>query len=549
MFKRSASCSQPDLFSSFESHFKGAKQDRLNDPTAWHNLFYQHITSKVDEDVFSVLFDPNIGRPNAPIRHLVSMMILKEGFGWSDAHLPVRRTQTGLFEQCRFNILVMRALGLMNLSDEVPGESTYYLLKQSLYAYQLRSGRDLVGETFFSLTKTQANTFGVLGQQIRMDSLPAPDARQAGKLIGSNIALCCRLQLVVCCLEEFWGSLDKDQKGRLPVCRALHRTGRSVQDQQVLDDLLKVKSHQVVYRLTSAEKGEKLQELGLLLSGLQETYTEKDSDHYGLIVRVFGDQYRVLSSPQEVLPKPPKEISSSSLQSAHDEDAAFRRKGEDKVKGYSVNLTETCDEDGLNLITDVEVKPATAPDNGFVQPAIERTQQVVGDVLEVSMDGAYNDQSNAEYAKEQDKQFYYSGLQGTPGRFIYERTEDGVTVIDQQTGEVHIAQEYKPGKYKIIMDGKPRYFKEQHIDNYLKRKQTCLPRRTRRRQVEALPDHIRNRRNNVEASIFQLSYYTKDGKTRYRGLRPHQLWARCRGLWVNLVRIKNYLTTPPMLPA
>ncbi len=256
------------------------------------------------------------------------------------------------------------------------------------------------------------------------------------------------------------------------------------------------------------------------------------------MVRVFGDQYTVLSSSKAVLPKPPDEISSSSLQSAHDEDAAFRRKGKDKVKGYSVNLTETCGEDGLNLITDVDVKPATAPDNGFVQAAIERTQQVVGDVLEVSMDGAYNDQSNAEYAKEQDKQFYYSGLQGTPGRFIYERTEDGVTVIDQQTGEVHIAQEYKPGKYKIIIDGKPRYFKEQHIDNYLKRK-----------QIEALPEHIRNRRNNVEASIFQLSYHTNDGKTRYRGLMPHQLWAHCRGLWVNLVRIKNYLTTPPMLPA
>ena len=524
MYKRSASCSQPDLFSGFESHFKRRKQDQLNDPKSWHNLFYQHVTSKIDEDVFSVLFDPNQGRPNAPIRQLVSMMILKEGFGWSDAHLPVRRTQTGLFEHCRFNILVMRALGLMNLCDEVPAESTYYLFKQALYADQLEAGRDLIGETFSSLTRTQANAFGVLGQHIRMDS----------KLIGSNIALCCRLQLVVSCLQAFWGSLDKSQKRRL-----------SAKNQQVLDGLLKVKAHQVVYGLTRVEKCEKLQEFGQLLSRLQATYTDKDSGHYGLIVpacashadrRVMGDQYTVLSSSKQVLPKPPEEISSSSLQSADDEEAAFRRKGKDKVKGYSVNLTETClpvrvartqtgGEDGLNLITDVDVKPATTPDNAFVQAAIERTQQVVGDVLEVSMDGAYNDQSNAEYAKEQDKQFYYSGLQGTPGRFIYERTEDGVTVIDQQTGEVHIAQEYKPGKYKIIMDGKPRYFKEQHIDNYLKRK-----------QIEALPDHIRNRRNNVEASIFQLSYYTKDGKTRYRGLRPHQLWARCRGLWVNLVR-------------
>ena len=41
-------------------------------------------------------------------------------------------------EQCGFNILVMRALGLMNLSDEVPVASTYYLFKQSLYAYGLQ---------------------------------------------------------------------------------------------------------------------------------------------------------------------------------------------------------------------------------------------------------------------------------------------------------------------------------------------------------------------------------------------------------------------------
>ena len=249
-----------------------------------------------------------------------------------------------------------------------------------------------------------------------------------------------------------------------------------------------------------------------------------------------------------MLPKPPDEISSSSLQSVHDEDAAFRRKGKDKVKGYSVNLTETCGEDGLNLITDVDVKPATAPDNGFVQAAIQRTQQVVGQVWEVSMDGAYNDPSNDDYAKEQDKQFYYSGLQGTPGRFIYQHTIEGVEVTDRNTGAVQLAQEYKPGKYKIIIDGKTRYFKEQTIENYIKRK-----------QIEALPEHIRNRpacacphadrRNNVEASIFQLSYHTNNGKTRYRGLMPHQLWAHCRGLWVNLVRIKNYLITPPMLPA
>jgi len=39
-----------------------------------------------------------------------------------------------------FNLLVRRALGLMNFTDEVPVESTYYLFKQRLYRYQLEAG-------------------------------------------------------------------------------------------------------------------------------------------------------------------------------------------------------------------------------------------------------------------------------------------------------------------------------------------------------------------------------------------------------------------------
>ena len=45
MFRRSAPSSAPDLFSSFESYFKGPKLDRLNDPAAWNHLFFEHMSS------------------------------------------------------------------------------------------------------------------------------------------------------------------------------------------------------------------------------------------------------------------------------------------------------------------------------------------------------------------------------------------------------------------------------------------------------------------------------------------------------------------------
>jgi hypothetical protein len=44
------------------------------------------------------------------------MMIFKEGHGWSNNQL---------FEQGHFNLLVRFAIGLVNLYDKVPLESTY----------------------------------------------------------------------------------------------------------------------------------------------------------------------------------------------------------------------------------------------------------------------------------------------------------------------------------------------------------------------------------------------------------------------------------------
>ena len=84
------------------------------------------MTRQIDEDVFSVLYHKGNGRPNASIRKMVAMMILKEGNGWSDQQL---------FEQCRFNLTVMRALGIQNLDEDVPVESTWYRFRKEILEY------------------------------------------------------------------------------------------------------------------------------------------------------------------------------------------------------------------------------------------------------------------------------------------------------------------------------------------------------------------------------------------------------------------------------
>ena len=72
------------------------------------------------------------------------------------------------------------------------------------------------------------------------------------------------------------------------------------------------------------------------------------------------------------------------------------------MRGYSVNLTETCEE-ALNLIVAIQVEPATAPDNGYLQDAVQRSAQVLETpAQEISADGAYYSDANEAYAEEHD---------------------------------------------------------------------------------------------------------------------------------------------------
>ena len=496
MFTTTPSSHPADLFSNYASHFRESKRKKLNDPKTWHNVFYDHVTSKVDEPVFSVLYSASRGRPNASIRILVAMLILKEGFGWSDEKL---------FEQCEFNILVMRALGLSNFDDEVPVASTYYLFKQSLFSYQLEHGCDLMSETFEKLTQDQAGELGTRGDFIRMDS----------KLIGSNIANCCRLQHIIGTLSAFWERLPEAQRQRA-----------SRRERSVLNSLLDQTPGQFVYRLSNEEKKVSIRSYGLLLHRLVQIYDDSDGDQ---IRRLFNDQFTVVR--KRVVVKPPSEIASDSLQSPHDPEAAFSAKAHQNVKGYSVNLTETCNPKSLNLITDVRVEPANHPDQKFLEHALEATESVVGPVREVSADGAYYNPTNADLADETRKQFHFGGMQGTPSCYEYNQTSQGLQVTDTRTSCSVYATEYKPGRYRADLPGRrrPYYFRTSQVKSA-----------ERRRSILDLPEAIRHRRNNVEASLFQLSFFTRNNKTRYRGLRQNRLWAICRAAWMNLVRIANH---------
>lgn len=500
MFRASNKETQLDMFTSISRMLKGTAYEQFHDGQAWHNIFREQVLKRIDENVFRSLFSERMGAPNASIRVLLGMMALKEAFGWSDSEL---------FEHCRFDLLVRSALGLFNINDTLPTESTYYLLRKRIHDYHAEHDVDLVEQIFQQITKGQAQIFEVSGRSIRMDS----------KLIGSNIAWCSRYELVHDTLGLFYKGIDKSSPSKL-----------SLEDMTTLADLSLSPGNKVVYSSSREDVQRHLANLGLLCYKALSVYSEKENKYYPTLKRVFDDHFCMDGHGQTEL-RPSKEVASDSVQSAFDTDCAYRNKDGTKVKGYSVNVTETCDQGTLNLITNIQVAKANKPDTEFVKPAVEQTSRVLGHKPnDLHADGAFQSPTNVEYCQEEEINHYFTGMQGAPGRYDLEMHEDQLTVTDTQTGEIIQTRPCKSGKWAINTDKGYRYFTQQEIDSCRLRK-----------QIESMPVEKRMKRNNVEATIFQLSFHTRNNKTRYRGIIQHKMWALLRCLWINLRRIMAYV--------
>lgn len=499
MYRASDESPQINLFTSGGSLFTGKSLNLYQDPTAWHNQFRKQVTMQIDEGLFEPLYSSGKGTPNASIRVLVGMMVLKEAEGMSDEKL---------FENCRFNMLVRSALGLINADDLIPTESTYYLFRKNVNEYAKEGNENLFDTVFASITKKQCLEFNVSGKRIRMDS----------KLLGSNIAWLSRYELVHETLRLFYREVKKTGK-----------IGSEIEEK--LDQFLKFKGNKVVYTSTSEEIITKLQELGELIYKVLPLFSSAKSTHYTILERVFHEQFKI-DEAKLVITRNKEEISAKSIQSPHDTDCDFRNKDGNKVKGYSFNATESCDDKGLNLIGDVNMKEVTASDVDFLPEGVEKVEKVFLDKTEnIHADGAYHSPYNQAFCTEKEINLYLHAIQGAKSRYQLDLSENGeLTVLDTKRREflevTKIRGKNNEQKWRIKTDKGYRYFTQKEIDTSKVRK-----------KIEETPVEVLQKRNNVEATIFQLGYHYPNAKSRYRGLIKHQMWADMRCLWVNFVRI------------
>jgi len=518
MFKKSDEHKQLDVFSSPIEYLKDSTMNYYLKNDSWHNQFRKQVVMRVDESTFSVLYTQITGAPNASIRVLIGMMILKEAHGWSDEQL---------FESCNFNLLTRSALGLMSLEDAVPVASTYYLFRHNLVKYSKEHGVDLYKKCQEQITASQILEFNVSGKQVRMDS----------KLLGSNIAWLSRYELIHETLRLFIAQREE----------FIYKKSLSKDEFSLIKSIQEETGNKVVYRSTKSEIDARLIALGKLMYRFVVLFKSNNYGKYKTLKTVFEQQYS-LSKEKMVLPLENEKISAKSIQSPHDTDAHYRDKDGNKVKGYSANITETCDQpaqDGepvLNLITNTQVEVVSTQDNSYLKPALTNTQEILPNNIEkVYTDGAYNSVENQEYCQNNDINLLLSAMQGATPRYditLDKQDNNGLIVTDNKTGEIIQAQQVKTRKdptqkkWKIkTEEGGYRYFDMESVRAA-----------TLRQKLKDIPIQETNIRNNVEATIFQLGYHYSNDKSRYRSLAKHKLWAYSRSLWINFVRIMKYVT-------
>ena len=503
MFKKTAPNPQLDMFASPVMQLCNRASKKYTDPNAWHNMFYRLYTCKVDEELFKCLFPEGkkSGRPTASIRVLVCMSWLKEGFGCSDEEL---------FEKIEFDLLVRKSLGIEHISDAAPSLDTYYLFRRRICDYYEKTGVDLMQKCFEQVTGNLVGQLKISGKCIRMDS----------KLIGSNIARQSRYELIHATLVKY---LKTNTLDRLP---------KELREQA--DAYLKEDGSKTVYRSDSDTLQSRLQAIGDFIHSILRQFTD-ESPLYALLSRVFSEQYLVGEDGKVTL-RDKKTVSANSVQNPNDPEASYRDKHDQKVQGYVSNFTETVEEDKPSIITSVQVETATFADCHFVEEAVENSERVTKSTVEdLYADGAYQSPENRKFAEDHGGMRLKTGKMqgGARWELVPHKHDDGLTVREIATGKTFEAvksvnQKGKHERWRIPWNNKTgwRYFQDTEVEAYQLRK-----------QIESLPPEEQHKRNNVEAAMFQYSFHTRNGKTRYRGLFKHRMQAYSRAMWMNLRRV------------
>lgn len=378
MFRENNSHKQAVLFDS--SNWMNPKiREKLE--KSWAPIFYEHVFCQIDEKPFAVLYGTT-GNPNFPVNILLSLEYIKHWKGLNDQDLL-----DAFYFDYQVNYAVgIRVLGEMNLAPR-----TLYYFRERIYTYCLNnpSGEELLFSQFNDLLQNFIKLSGISMEEQRTDTT----------LFKSNIKKAGRISLA-------YDVLLKAVKG--------------IPEEALTDSLKKVlepdfKTY-ILYK-SRTEDGESrltqlLENLGEANEILKASPDTMNSDEARIAQRFLREQAIIDKETGNLVPKDDKDIKSDSLQSAHDEDATFRRKNNVSQSGYVLQLSETCGtENPYQLITDFAVDTNNTSDVEILKKRLEVISGNTG-CTDMYVDGGYHSEDVHETAKENGIEIHLTDMTG-----------------------------------------------------------------------------------------------------------------------------------------
>jgi hypothetical protein len=471
---------------------------------AWSGTFYEEFFSRIDESPFAVLYADCPSRPNIPVNVLVSLEFLKAGHGWTDEQL---------YEQYCYNVQVRYAVGYRQLGEGHFDLRTLYNFRERLSRYMQETGINLLDQAFAQVTDEQIKAYQIKTGRQRMDSTQ----------VASNIRQMGRIQLLVTVIQRSQRMLsEKDQA---------HYA-------EAFAPFVKGHAGQYIYRMKREETDDHLQKIGelmqRLLIELKPNYEPEPI--YQVLERVFREHFQV--EQDAVQSKPNDQLSASSLQSPDDLEATYRNKRGQGYRGYTANITETCDPDNeLQLITNVQVAPNNVDDTQLLAEALPELKERT-ELNMLYTDGGYGSPEMDDTLAEKQVEQIQTAIRGRKpsaeklhlSDFEIKQTEGGkptqITCLKGQNVKVHPSNRKKSFvahfevddcqscPYSQACPAKPgKRDPRKHLR--FTQAQANVAQRRRRSQIHL--EDGRNLRAGVEATVRQVKHPFPAGKLSVRG--------------------------------
>jgi len=309
-----------------ESKVSPSLRTRLE--SSWAHLFRCQVLPILlrNEDRYAMLYGKT-GRPNFSVARLLGLCLLQE---WNDL------SDQEALDAYSFD---MRWRYALDASDDED-----YLSRRSLVEFRHRLAANdpemkLIRTLFDGIRDSAIKSLGLSTSSQRLDSTH----------IVSNIRVRGRVVLFSHTLDHFLKSLSEEQLSRVP---------KAIRDWHATEP-------EGWFGLGPAEQKVKLEELAQYLYELIVLFEGDLSEPYQVLKRLFSEQ---CETSKESTVEVKKKSEGAGLQSPYDPDASCGHKG----SGYSLHVTETCNNTKAEIITDYEVHGAARSDIGKALSALER---------------------------------------------------------------------------------------------------------------------------------------------------------------------------------